>query len=55
MCICFDVSHNDILDINECLDGNNGGCMHNCFNVDGGRECTCNPGFTQIGVTACQG
>ena len=29
-----------ILDINECEDAN-GGCEHNCTNLEGGYECTC--------------
>ena len=36
--------HIFLTDINECL-SNNGGCEHNCMNVDGGFNCTCAEGF----------
>lgn len=31
-------------DVNECA-FNNGGCAHNCLNVDGGFSCSCNNGY----------
>lgn len=37
-----------ILDINECSDSN-GGCDHNCTNLDGSHECSCRDGFILSG------
>jgi len=33
-----------VADVNEC-DTGNGGCDHNCQNIDGGFKCSCNDGF----------
>ena len=35
---------NNISDIQECAI-DNGGCDHNCTNVAGSYNCSCNPGF----------
>jgi fibulin 1/2 len=32
-------------DVDECGDGDNGGCGHICFNVEGGHRCDCRAGF----------
>ena len=32
------------IDTNEC-GVNNGGCNHDCINIDGSYECTCNDGY----------
>ena len=33
--------------MNECAQAN-GGCDHNCFNFEGGFECSCNVGFDLV-------
>ncbi|KAK3864814.1 hypothetical protein Pcinc_029530 [Petrolisthes cinctipes] len=43
-------------DINECEDGNNGGCAHNsrCYNTDGSYQCgECLAGFTGNQTVGC--
>uniref|UniRef100_A0A914GWY3 Uncharacterized protein n=1 Tax=Globodera rostochiensis TaxID=31243 RepID=A0A914GWY3_GLORO len=32
-------------DVNECSDGQNGGCEHHCHNSQGGHWCSCEEGF----------
>ncbi len=36
-CICTDIDECVLL---------NGGCAHNCINLNGGHECACRDGFT---------
>ena len=36
----------DITDVNECGDGNKGGCSDVCINEAGSYECSCYPGYT---------
>ena len=44
------------LDINECDDGNNGGCQHTCINGVGTYHCQCLPGYTLLlDGRSCQG
>jgi len=41
-----------IADIDECEDGNNGGCDANadCINKPGSRKCICKPGYFGNGL-----
>ena len=32
-------------DINECEDGHNGGCTHECTNTRGSYQCSCRLGY----------
>ena len=34
-----------IADINECQDGNNGGCTDQCTNTHGSYQCSCRRGY----------
>ena len=38
-------------DIDECME-NIHNCHHNatCINTDGGYNCSCNPGYTMVGI-----
>jgi hypothetical protein len=49
------VGNGSCADVNECIDGNNGGCDRNakCDNTIGSRNCNCNGGYTGNG-TFCQ-
>ena len=35
----------NMADINECEDGNNGGCTHECTNTRGSYQCSCRLGY----------
>ena len=35
-----------VSDVNECEDGEKGGCAHSCNNYEGGFSCSCDDGYT---------
>ena len=37
--------HFNLADINECQDGNNGGCTDQCTNTRGSYQCSCQRGY----------
>ena len=37
--------HFNLVDINECQDGNNGGCTDQCMNTRGSYQCLCRHGY----------
>lgn len=41
-------------DVDECAQSN-GGCQQNCFNTEGGWECSCENGFVLLNGRNCQG
>ena len=44
------------VDINECEDGNNGGCTLVCSNTVGSYNCDCNEGYNLLNDgTTCEG
>ena len=40
----------NVADVNECLENNTDNCDVNaeCLNTEGGYNCTCKPGFTDV-------
>jgi len=42
---CHLISSIKFVDVNECEDGNNGGCTHNCTNTRGSYQCSCRLGY----------
>ena len=39
------MAYYDFVDINECEDGNNGGCTQECTNTRGSYQCSCRLGY----------
>ncbi|KAJ9554241.1 hypothetical protein OSB04_018286 [Centaurea solstitialis] len=46
---------NNCTNINECEDGNNGGCEHECVDLNGGFECRCPKGYKKDGRGCMKG
>uniref|UniRef100_A0A1X7V5F3 EGF-like domain-containing protein n=1 Tax=Amphimedon queenslandica TaxID=400682 RepID=A0A1X7V5F3_AMPQE len=45
--------HRTCNDINECLDGDNGGCHGTCTNTVGSRTCSCSSGYVLTNGNEC--
>ena len=53
--LCMQCGSFGVADVNECLQ-DNGGCGHNCVELEGSYRCTCDEGYTlSANKHSCEG